>query len=181
MIEAEQFIVTNHGVRPGCQRCRGRRGLRSTDQLLQDEPPLGAHIVTPRWGYAHHGIYVGHGRVVHYSGLSCGLRRGPVAEIRLAEFARGQVIFLRSHRTTLIERDEVIRRARQRLGENCYRVLTNNCEHFCEWCVRGEHRSYQVDQLLRRIDRTRRRLLELFDWTSRFKKDAAGLNSPQRT
>jgi hypothetical protein len=33
-----------------------------------------------------------------------------------------------------------------RLGEDRYSVLTNNCEHFCEWCVRGEHRSYQVDE-----------------------------------
>jgi hypothetical protein len=26
--------------------------------------------------------------------------------------------------------------------------LTNNCEHFCEWCLRAEHRSYQVDKWL---------------------------------
>jgi hypothetical protein len=43
------------------------------------------------------------------------------------------------------DQDEVVRRARLRLGEDRYSVLTNNCEHFCEWCVRGEHRSYQVD------------------------------------
>lgn len=43
---------------------------------------------------------------------------------------------------------EVARRARSRLGENRYNLLTNNCEHFCEWCVRGEHRSYQVDELI---------------------------------
>ena len=29
------------------------------------EPPLGAHLVTPRHGYAHHGIYVGDGRFLH--------------------------------------------------------------------------------------------------------------------
>ena len=32
--------------------------------------PLGAHIVTPRRWYTHHGIYVGAGQVVHYAGLS---------------------------------------------------------------------------------------------------------------
>jgi hypothetical protein len=32
-------------------------------------------------------------------------------------------------------------RARSRAGENCYRLLTNNnCEHFCEWCLRGKAR-----------------------------------------
>jgi hypothetical protein len=40
-------------------------------------------------------------------------------------------------------------------------VLTNNCEHFCEWCVRGEHRSYQVDELVARYGRAWRRLIAL--------------------
>jgi len=34
------------------------------------ELPLGAHLSTSRFGYTHHGVYAGHGRVVHYSGLS---------------------------------------------------------------------------------------------------------------
>ncbi|WP_316867889.1 styrene monooxygenase/indole monooxygenase family protein [Ralstonia mannitolilytica] len=29
---------------------------------------LGAHLITPRLGYWHHGIYVGNGKVVHYAG-----------------------------------------------------------------------------------------------------------------
>jgi Lecithin retinol acyltransferase len=43
---------------------------------------------------------------------------------------------------------EVVRRARSRIGEDNYRLLTNNCEHFCEWCLRGEPRSYQVEARL---------------------------------
>jgi len=42
----------------------------------------------------------------------------------------------------------VTRRARSRLGENRYRIFTNNCEHFCEWCLRDEHRSDQIENLL---------------------------------
>jgi hypothetical protein len=38
-------------------------------------------------------------------------------------------------------------RARSRLGERAYRVLTNNCEHFCAWALRDESRSAQVEQL----------------------------------
>jgi hypothetical protein len=34
------------------------------------------------------------------------------------------------------------------VGEDCYRLFTNNCEHFCEWCLRGEPRSYQVEAWL---------------------------------
>jgi hypothetical protein len=42
----------------------------------------------------------------------------------------------------------VIRRARSRIGENGYRLLSNNCEHFCEWCLHGEPRSEQVERAL---------------------------------
>jgi hypothetical protein len=31
-----------------------------------------------------------------------------------------------------------------RVGENRYRLLTNNCEHFCNWCLWGKSYSEQV-------------------------------------
>ena len=129
---------------------RPRRGLRACDQPLAPgrEPPLGAHIVSPRQWYAHHGIYVGRGRVVQYGGLSRGLRRGPVEEVALLRFSRGRPVWIRTGELGWMSRPDVARRARSRLGENRYHILTNNCEHFCEWCVRGEHRSYQVDSFL---------------------------------
>src|ERR1700747_1270918 len=43
--------------------------------LAEHEPLLGSHIVTPRRGYLHHGIYVGDGKVVHYAGLAHGFYR----------------------------------------------------------------------------------------------------------
>jgi Lecithin retinol acyltransferase len=42
----------------------------------------------------------------------------------------------------------VVVRARSRLGEDRYRLTTNNCEHFCHWCLTGEPRSAQVDRLV---------------------------------
>jgi hypothetical protein len=131
-------------------RDRSRRELRSCDEPLEvgREPPLGAHIVSPRHGYTHHGIYVGRGCVVQYGGLSRGLRRGPVEEIPLLRFSRGRPIRVRIGELGWKSRPEIARRARSRLGENRYHLLRNNCEHFAEWCVRGQHRSYQVDALL---------------------------------
>ena len=41
---------------------------------MSNQLPLGAHLVSPRWGYTHHGIYTGGGRVIHYAGLSEGWR-----------------------------------------------------------------------------------------------------------
>jgi Lecithin retinol acyltransferase len=141
---------------------RSSDGLRSSDLALspEREPPLGAHIVTPRRGYSHHGIYVGQGRVVQYGGLSRGLRRGPVEEVSLSQFAQGRPICHRPGESIWFDPHEVVRRARVRLGENRYNVLTNNCEHFCEWCVRGEHRSYQVDDIIARYSRAWRGLAE---------------------
>ena len=148
-----------------------RRDLSRRDHALDParEPPLGAHLVTPRLGYTHHGIYVGRGRVVQYGGLSHGLRREPVEEVALLQFARGRRIWLRLEEPRQFDRDEVVHRARARLGEDRYNVLTNNCEHFCEWCVRGEPRSHQVDGLFATCCRARRGLVallvrSLFPW-----------------
>jgi len=108
------------------------------------EPPLGAHLVTPRRGYSHHGIYVGDGKVVHYAGLAGSLRRGPVEEISITHFAAGFEVLIEPSADPVYVRHEAVRRARSRLGENRYRLLTNNCEHFCAWCLYGESRSEQV-------------------------------------
>jgi hypothetical protein len=123
--------------------------VRFLDRLLatDEEPPAGAHIISPRRGYLHHGIYVGDERVVHYAGLSHGFSHGPVEEVSLAQFARGRGIWTR-WRPPAFDQAEIVRRARSRVGEDRYRILQNNCEHFCEWCVHGESRSYQVERLL---------------------------------
>jgi hypothetical protein len=136
--------------------------LRAYDQALDGlrELPLGAHVVTPRHGYKHHGIYVGRGRVVQYGGLSRGFRLGPVEEVSVTQFAQGRPMWIRPGEFGGADRPEVVSRARSRLGEDRYHLLTNNCEHFCEWCVHGEHRSRQVDELADRYRRTRQRLLE---------------------
>jgi hypothetical protein len=66
-------------------------------------------------------------------------------------FTRGQPVWVKFHATSSFDAQEVIERARSRVGEDGYRLLTNNCEHFCEWCLRGEPRSYQVDALVARL------------------------------
>jgi len=136
---------------------------RSWPDLTLDperELPIGAHVVTPRRGYTHHGIYVGRGRVVQYGGLSRGLRSGPVKEVSLSQFGHGWPIWIRPRESIGLDGHEVARRARSRLGEDRYHVFTNNCEHFCQWCLRGEHRSYQVEELARRYRRIRQRVMQ---------------------
>jgi Lecithin retinol acyltransferase len=129
---------------------------------------LGAHLVTPRLAFAHHGIYVGGGYVVHYGALARQFRRVPVEEVSLAFFAQGHAVYIRPHSAPRFDRQEVIRRARSRLGENRYGLLRNNCEHFCEWCVQGIARSLQVERALtfpRAVRRTLRATFALLHIT----------------
>jgi hypothetical protein len=77
--------------------------------------------------------------------FSRGWHAGPVEEVSLAEFARGRPVRVCPHTSARFDRDDAVARARSRLAEDCYRILSNNCEHFCEWCVHRENRSPQVE------------------------------------
>jgi hypothetical protein len=127
--------------------CR-RSAAVARDALLRagEEPPLASHLVIHRGLYTHHGIYIGHDSVIHYAGLKHGLRRGPVEEVSLACFARGRGIRVRQGPSGFGCR-EVVERARSRLGESRYQLLTNNCEHLCMWALTGESRSMQIERL----------------------------------
>jgi hypothetical protein len=148
---------------------RSFAGFRRGDRLLaqNEEPALGAHLVTPRLGYTHHGVYVGGGTVVHYGAFVYSWRRGPIQETSLTRFAQGHPIWVRPTGPNSLQRAEVVRRARARVGENRYRLFTNNCEHFTEWCVNGEHRSPQVDRLLSRLQSVSRAFSQLVQPGSR--------------
>ena len=115
---------------------------------LEHEPRLDAHLTTSRRGYTHHGVCVGRGRVVRYSGFSGFWQYGPVEEVSLARFANGRSVQIVDHPESQYAPEEIARRARSRLGENDYRLLTNNCEHFCKWCLSGVSRSAQVERRL---------------------------------
>lgn len=117
--------------------------------LAWSEPfPLGAHLITPRCGYTHHGIYVGGGRVVHYAGFSrAALTRRPVEEVSLTRFGGDCGVAMLRDSPQAFAPEEIVARARSRLGEDRYRLTTNNCEHFCHWCRTGENCSAQVERL----------------------------------
>jgi len=99
----------------------------------------------------HHGIYTGNGRVIHYAGFDRAFRRGPVQEVPLAQFAGGRGVQAHSVAEALFAGIEAVARARSRLGENRYRVWSNNCEHFVHWCLSGSSRSAQVERWGRTI------------------------------
>lgn len=108
----------------------------------------GIQLIVRRRGYVHSGIYVGCGRVVHYAGR-LKYPRGLVEETSLAEFAAGRPVYAASTPTQSTRLEDIVQRARSRLGEHSYDLLLNNCEHFCSWCQTGSARSAQVDRLTR--------------------------------
>ena len=107
------------------------------DKPLPDDLPLGAHLVTPRWFYRHHGIYAGCGRVIHYAGFKRLFHRGPVEEVSLEHFSGGKGLRVKVWAAARFSGAARVERARSRLGEDRYRLLTNNCRHFARWCVAG--------------------------------------------
>eukprot|EP00930_Biecheleria_cincta_P052203 TRINITY_DN37443_c0_g1_i1.p1 TRINITY_DN37443_c0_g1~~TRINITY_DN37443_c0_g1_i1.p1 ORF type:complete len:186 (-),score=18.79 TRINITY_DN37443_c0_g1_i1:375-932(-) len=107
----------------------------------------GDHIQRRRFGYDHHAIFVGwvsapEAYVVHHP---VGKKQNPL---------RGQIRHeIRNvSEYTLVQRpanpEEAVQRAFSRVGQAGYNVLTQNCEHFAEWCVSGQQRSLQVRGVL---------------------------------
>ena len=126
-------------------------GPRFAAARLEREPALGAHLKSSRVVYSHHGVYIGGGKVVHYAGFYRRWRPGPVEEVTLSRFAVGHTIRIVDHTTRTYSPQEIVDRARSRVGERNYRLLTNNCEHFCNWCVSGCSRSAQAERPLQAL------------------------------
>ncbi|WP_164886646.1 lecithin retinol acyltransferase family protein [Piscinibacter defluvii] len=127
------------------KRACTRTGASAVSHVESAIPPPGAHLATPRRGYVHHGIHVGNGKVIHYAGFSGTWRRGPVQETTLDRFCRGRGMETLAWPPSSFAVEEIVNRARSRLGEAEYSIWSNNCEHFCEWCGSGVSRSRQVE------------------------------------
>jgi len=118
------FVDQRFRVRSRRETCDSRSngrsvwGFYSGDRPLaaNEEPPLGAHLITPRFAYTHHGVYVGAGTVVHYGAFAYHWRRGPVEEISLSGFAHGHPVWVRSAGPDALRCEEIVRRARSRLA-----------------------------------------------------------------
>jgi lecithin:retinol acyltransferase len=108
----------------------------------------GDHLRSSRGLYEHHGIYVGDGQVVHYSGdrakdaASASVRLGT-----LAEFSDGHPIEVVPYGQSLPPM-EVVLNAHSLLGEERYNLVLRNCEHLATLAKVGVPFSNQVRQVL---------------------------------
>lgn len=113
--------------------------------------PLGAHLIVSHFGYTHHGIYAGKGRVIHYSGLAHLFKKRPIEITSLDNFAHGKKIAIRHYNHPKYVGKIVVRRMRSRMHENNYHLIINNCEHLCSWAITGVESSPQVIKMMNRL------------------------------
>lgn len=109
-------------------------------------------IAIKRWGglYEHYGVYIGDGRVIHFSAKE-GDFGGEITvhEASFDDFVRNDLFYYKvefgKRDGRLYSPEETVVRAKEMIGNNKkYNLITNNCEHFARWCKTGKRTSTQV-------------------------------------
>lgn len=121
--------------------------------MLKHKPkfPLGAHLIVKHFGYTHHGIYAGRGRVIHYSGFAHLFKKHPIEITSIERFGHGKDIHVQVYQSPKYKGRKVVRRMRSRMHENNYHLIINNCEHLCTWAITGIESSPQVIRMMNRL------------------------------
>lgn len=112
---------------------------------------VGTHLVIKHLGYSHHGIYVGRGRVIHYSGFAHLFKKAPIEVTSLKKFSANRKIYVQHYIQPKYTGRQVVRRIRSRMHENDYHLIINNCEHLCTWAITDVESSVQVVKMLNRL------------------------------
>ena len=97
--------------------------------------------------YAHYGVYVDGGKVIHYTddnGRKSDFK-GRIQETSLEIFLNGAKSYSVVEFTgSVYSPEETVRRARSKIGQEDYNFFSHNCEHFAFWCKTGIEESSQV-------------------------------------
>ena len=100
--------------------------------------------------YDHYGIYESDNVIYEYAADSGDFGKKATVHITtLKTFMDNSkevhaVVYPPSEKYTLYSPSDTIARARSKLGETKYNLVTNNCEHFAVWCKTGVQKSGQV-------------------------------------
>jgi hypothetical protein len=111
-------------------------------------------IYADRGLYRHYGIYVNDSHVIHYAAENNDFgAKVCVQDTTLDRFKLnnpcGVYRFPKAYR--VLSPRQTVRRAKSRLGEREYSLLSNNCEHFAFWCKTGTARSPQLNEFLDQV------------------------------
>ncbi len=110
-------------------------------------PRYGDMIRTKVRFYHHYGIYISDDRVIQFGmpdNTGTPNEQIHVMVTDIYTFLNGGTLEVgqpdREERKKMRPADETVALAESRLGETGYDILHNNCEHFVNECVFGEHR-----------------------------------------
>ena len=103
--------------------------------------------------YDHYAVYCGDGTVVHMCGAD--KSSAQICEQRFGDTELKKQGFVQYHDestgilSTGITFEQIVKRARSKVGQGGYDILFNNCEHFARWCATGSSSSTQVSDVVR--------------------------------
>ena len=127
----------------------------SQEQWQQQAARPGDHLRVSRGVYTHHGIYVSHSEVIHFSSLDDDNLTGDGNEVISTSLSRFLLdgnfevkIYNDDEHKDLYPVTDIVRWARACLGDGGYHLVINNCEHFANMCTLGRFHSHQVNNLL---------------------------------
>ncbi len=127
-------------------------------QWVEKTPVYGDMIRTKVRFYHHYGIFVSEAQVIQFGLPDDPLR--PAEEIRvlasdIGAFLQGGEIEVAvpdaGERRRMRSPRQIVETALERIGEGGYDILHNNCEHFVNDCVFGEHTSTFLQDVRQKI------------------------------
>lgn len=125
---------------------------------VNDTPKKAEIIRTKVTFYYHYGIFIDENEVIQF-----GLPNDPgkpseqikILSTDVYTFLCGGNIEVgrpnKEEKMRMFSQEEIIKTARNRIGEGGYDILHNNCEHFVNSCVFGESSSSFVDSVRNKI------------------------------
>jgi len=129
----------------GCKTSQMKTDQSESARVTEADLLPGDHIYVKRRHrlYVHHGIYVGDGKVIHFTGSVREKKDPKVQETDLSGFLKGGVVRRRDYEERL-GASETVTVAKNQLSDSDYSMLWNNCEHFATYCATGKRKSRQV-------------------------------------
>ena len=124
---------------------------------IKKTPEYGDQIRVNRGLYFHHGIYEDDNHIYQYGSREnneLDPSKALIISTSLDEFLKGGVAEVRIYSDDELKKvrskDEIVKFAKSKLGTGLgeYNLVSNNCEHFSNYCAFGVKFSNQVDDIL---------------------------------
>jgi len=96
--------------------------------------------------YRHYGIQIKEQEIIHfYCPSILKLKMGRIEKISIEKFIGADGLLEYESNNVDINREEIIKRAERYLNTDFggYKITSNNCEHFSNWCYTGEKKTKQ--------------------------------------